>query len=78
MTGKLIWECPKGRDLLRLDVSDYKGRPVVNFRSWYRSGDDWKPSREGVAFTPERLSELHQALGAHLAACGADGQPGES
>lgn len=75
MKPALIYEFAKGRDLVRLEVSEFKGRRVTNIRIWYRQGDEWKPGRAGVTFSAEHLRELYEALGAYLAGADPDGSP---
>lgn len=67
MSGAILFEQPYRGDVWRLEIASHEGRTFGNWRKWYREGDTLKPTRQGVTIPLERLSELHAALGAHLA-----------
>ena len=56
---------------LRVTVSEYRGRSLVDLRVWYATSDgEFKPGRAGVSLRPEQVGEVMQAL--RLAAQAAD------
>lgn len=67
MSGEVLFEQPDNRGgLWRLQVSEHRGRTLVNWRRWWRQDGEgpWLPSKTGVSFRPEGLSELADALAA--------------
>lgn len=66
MTGVTLFEQLFKGEVWRLEVVTYKGRCFVNFRKWYRVGDELRPSKEGCTIPLERLPELYKALGSYL------------
>ncbi len=71
----VLFDHPYRGDVWRLEVASHGGRTFLNWRRWYWVGDDLKPTREGVTIPLERLSELHAATGAYLAANDSNGAP---
>lgn len=67
MTESILIEIPQGRDRVRVEVSDYKGKSFLNVRRWYPDGDLWKPTRQGVTIALASVPDIHAALGAYLA-----------
>jgi len=49
---------------IRIAASVYKGRRVVDVRVWYQpaGGVDYVPTRKGITFDADKLSELIDAL----------------
>lgn len=48
---------------VRVSVSTYKGRKYLDIRVYYQGDDgDYKPSKKGVALSPELLPELETAI----------------
>jgi hypothetical protein len=63
----------KSRDAeIRITLSSWKGRPVIDCRVWCRpkGGGDYIPSRKGFACDLGKLPELAVALRAALLAAG--------
>ncbi len=63
------------RDVARVDLSSFNGRPVVSVREWYSKGegDDLKPTPKGITLSVEHLPTLAPLLGAALSRARADG-----
>jgi len=48
---------------VRVSISTYKGRKYLDIRVYYQGDDgEYKPSKKGVALSPELLPELETAL----------------
>jgi hypothetical protein len=48
---------------LRVTVSEYRGRTLVDLRVWYSTNSgEFKPGRAGVSLRPEQVGEVMQAL----------------
>lgn len=52
---------------IRIAVTEYKGRPVLDVRVWYlprdkRPGSEWFPTKKGVTFDLEKLPAMAAAL----------------
>ena len=59
-TPTIIGDHPlNGRDVLRVEISEYNGRPVVSARKWYDAGAGvLKPSPKGITVALGHLPML--------------------
>jgi hypothetical protein len=49
---------------VRVSVSTFKGKKYVDFRVYYQDDSgEYKPSKKGIAISPELLPELENAIG---------------
>jgi hypothetical protein len=49
---------------VRVSVSTYKGKKYVDLRVYYQDDNgEYKPSKKGIAISPELLPELENAIG---------------
>jgi hypothetical protein len=51
-----------GRECYRVAWSEYEGHRYVDLRLHYRDGEEWKPSRKGIAIKPDALASVISAL----------------
>lgn len=66
-------DMPRGRDVLRVSSSTFKGREYVDVRVWYVDRDgDLKPTAKGVSIRPDAVQDVIQAL--HAARKHLDGE----
>lgn len=65
----VIAEWPRNaRDLIRVQLTEYQGTPVIDVRSWYRDGAGFpKPSKTGITLGVGNLPRLAEALSDALA-----------
>jgi len=53
-------------EIIRVEVSEFKGRELINLRIWYQSMSDgemtYKPTQKGVALNIEKYEELKEAI----------------
>ncbi len=47
---------------IRIQRTKYKGKEFIDMRTYYLDGDEWKPTKKGVTFRPDRLDEVMKAL----------------
>ncbi len=49
---------------IRISIQEFKNRPILNIRRWCEpyDGDEWRPTKQGIAFTVEHLPDLVAAL----------------
>jgi hypothetical protein len=48
---------------IRVSISTFKGRKYLDIRVFYQGDDgEYKPSKKGVALSPELLPELETAI----------------
>lgn len=48
-------------EIIRLEITEYKGEHYLNVRVWYLDKDgEWKPTKKGVAIRPSLFSEFKQ------------------
>ena len=62
-------------EIIRIEVSEFKGKELINIRIWYLAGRDssgndiYKPTQKGVALNIAEFGELRDAidkLGAYI------------
>lgn len=61
----LLGEIDKNaREVIRLLWREYRGRPFLDIRTFYRPGDgeEPKPSTKGVTIAPDKLPALFEAM----------------
>lgn len=61
-----------GGEVIRIEVSEYKGQKYLNVRVWYtdKNSGELKPTQKGVAIRPDQYQEFLAAVngaGAELA-----------
>lgn len=55
-------------EIIRIEVSEFKGRELINIRIWYLAGRDadgndiYKPTQKGVALNINEFSELKDGV----------------
>ena len=47
---------------IRIEKREYKGKEFIDMRIYYLDGEEWKPTKKGVTFRPDRLDEVMKAL----------------
>ena len=47
---------------IRIEKREYKGKEFIDMRTYYLDGEEWKPTKKGVTFRPDRLDEVMKAL----------------
>lgn len=60
----IIQDIDKGRgEVIRLEISEYKGKKYVNIRTWYTDPEGkLSPTKKGVALTLEQFQLLKSAF----------------
>ncbi len=60
---KTIRDIEKGNDLVRIELSEFKGNQYIGARIYYMDDKgDWKPTRKGITLTPEMMEQVRDAL----------------
>lgn len=60
---KTIRDIEKGQDLVRVELSEFKGSQYVGARIYYMDDKgDWKPTRKGLTLTPELMVKVRDAI----------------
>jgi len=60
---KTIRDIEKGQDLIRVELSEFKGNQYVGARIYYMDDrGDWKPTRKGLTLTPETMAKVRDAI----------------
>jgi len=55
-------------EIIRIEVSEFKGRELINIRIWYLAGRDasgndiYKPTQKGVALNISEFTELQDGI----------------
>lgn len=67
--GQIIYDIPRTEgEIIRVEVSEFKGHDLINMRTWYSSIDTasgnltYKPTQKGFALKVERFGELKEAV----------------
>lgn len=56
-------EIEKGEDLVRVSLTEFKGRQYVEIRTYYMADDgEWKPTRKGITLAPDLMKQVSEAL----------------
>ena len=60
---KTVKDIEKGQDLIRVELSEFKGNQYVGARIYYMDDKgDWKPTRKGLTVTPEVMVKVRDAI----------------
>ncbi|MBL8021302.1 MAG: transcriptional coactivator p15/PC4 family protein [Leptospirales bacterium] len=53
-----------GGEIIRIEVSEYKGQKYLNVRVWYtdKNSGEYKPTQKGVAIKPEQYKDFMSAI----------------
>lgn len=62
--GQLIADIEKNsREIIRVEVTEFKGRELINLRIWYSDFDgSYKPTQKGVAIDINHYDKLKEAV----------------
>jgi hypothetical protein len=62
--GQLIADIEKNsREIIRVEVTEFKGRELINLRVWYSDFDgSYKPTQKGVAIDISHYEKLKDAV----------------
>ena len=67
--GQIIADIQRnGTEIIRVEVSEFKGRELINVRIWFSSIDQstgsqvYKPTQKGFALNIEKFGELKSAI----------------
>ena len=62
--GQVIADIERNsREIIRVEVSEFKGRELINLRIWYTHIDGtYKPTQKGVALDISRFKDLKDAI----------------
>ncbi len=63
--GRVLLRLPRGEGQeVRLALREYRGRPFVDVRAWWRAEDGrWLPSRKGCSLRLVELQRVAEVLG---------------
>ena len=55
------------KEIIRIEVSEYKGNDLINLRIWYQAIDDngeiiYKPTQKGIAVNIAKYNELKEGI----------------
>lgn len=53
-----------GGEIIRIEVSEYKGQKYLNVRVWYtdKNTGEYKPTQKGVAIKPDQYKDFMSAI----------------
>lgn len=68
---KVFLDLPRGREMLRVSVSEFKGGTYADIRVWYFDRDgQLRPGPKGVSLRPDATTAVIEALQAAQSALG--------
>jgi hypothetical protein len=55
------------REIIRIEVSEFEGKELINLRIWYQAIDSrgdivYKPTKKGVALNSSQYNELKEGI----------------
>ena len=55
------------KEIIRVDISEFKGQELINLRVWFSSFDDngnlvYKPTQKGIAINISKYNELKEGI----------------
>ena len=62
--SNLIYQIEKnGGDVVRFEVSEFKGKEYINIRIWYETPNgEYKPTQKGITLELSKMSELSEGM----------------
>jgi len=66
--GVIIRDIEKsGNEIIRIEISEFKGRELINIRVWYQAFDSagnmsYKPTQKGVTLNVAQFGELKDGI----------------
>lgn len=56
-----------GNEIIRIEISEFKGRELINIRIWFQAFDEkgnavYKPTQKGIALTVAQYEELREGI----------------
>ena len=65
MSG-IIKDIDKGKgEIIRVEISEFKGKKLLNLRVWYTdANNEYKPTQKGIAIPPELDDQVKEAINA--------------
>ena len=62
--SNLIYQIEKnGNEVVRFEVSEFKGKEYINIRIWYEAGNgEYKPTQKGVTLDLDKADELYKGM----------------
>lgn len=62
--GQIIADIEKNnKEIIRVEVSEFKGRELINLRIWFYSFDgEYRPTQKGVTIDVSKFEELKKAI----------------
>ncbi len=55
------------KEIIRIDISEFKGQELINLRIWYSAIDEkgnlvYKPTQKGIAINISKYNELKEGI----------------
>ena len=55
------------KEIIRIDISEFKGQELINLRVWFSAFDDngnmvYKPTQKGIAINISKYNELKEGI----------------
>jgi len=63
--AKILANIPRtATEEIQIAINEYKGKKYLDLRVYYTTDDglNWSPTKKGVTFSPDKLTELKSAI----------------
>ncbi|KAF4636986.1 hypothetical protein G7Y89_g1085 [Cudoniella acicularis] len=57
-----FWELSTGRNPRRVEITDFKGKKLINIREYYEKDGEYLPGKKGISLTVEQYTALAAAV----------------
>lgn len=54
------------REVIRITLTRYSGRDIIDIRTWYPDGDTFRPGKSGISVAIKHLQPMAEGLSAAL------------
>ena len=49
---------------IRIGLNEYEGREYIDIRQYFQNDEgEWRPTKKGVTLPPDKMEDLHKAIG---------------
>ena len=77
---KILTTIPRSAtEEIQIAINEYRGKKYLDLRVYYTTDDglNWNPTKKGVTFSPDRLSDLKTAIEQAISEFGVEEEPEE-
>ncbi|RJQ31944.1 MAG: transcriptional Coactivator p15 (PC4) [Actinobacteria bacterium] len=57
-----MWVDKSETERIKISSSEFKGKELLDIRTFYEADGEWRPTKKGVNMPYEKLADLKEAL----------------